>query len=205
MATKTNIKLSPWAFSVLLLAGGCWLHRGRPHARDPRRRCRRVRRDLPDRRRGPLARDEEGEGEVMSKDPPPRLTEAELTAQSANYRDINGVESMVCEIRELRAAIEASKATFVPAHLTLDMTKVRKFVEEIASLTATVQRESAWVNERNGVIAFLVGALTEVQRSPTIEEARTCAEMARQHIDEWHAGTWLPSPVDDPADWRSRR
>lgn len=67
-----------------------------------------------------------------------------------------------------------------------------------------LQHESRWVNELNGVVAFLVGALHEVLRSDSIEAAKTCAEMAIQNAAEYSAGSWTPGPVDDPADWRPK-
>lgn len=65
-----------------------------------------------------------------------------------------------------------------------------------------LQREAAWVNELNGLVAFLVGALHEVLRCDNIEAAKTCAEMAIQNVDEYRAGHWKPGPGDDPASWR---
>lgn len=67
-----------------------------------------------------------------------------------------------------------------------------------------LQRESRWVNELNGVVAFLVGALHEVLRCENIEAAKTCAEMAIQNAEEYRAGHWTPGPQDDPANWRGR-
>ncbi len=67
-----------------------------------------------------------------------------------------------------------------------------------------LQAESARTNEANGVIAFLAGVLAEMLRAKTIEEAHTLAVMARQTLEEWHAGMWKPGPHDDPADWRRR-
>lgn len=68
----------------------------------------------------------------------------------------------------------------------------------------TIQRESRWVNERNGALAFLSGVLHEILRAKTIEDARTFVEMALGHMAEFHAGTWTPGPADDAADWRRR-
>lgn len=69
---------------------------------------------------------------------------------------------------------------------------------------ADLQREATRVNELQGVQAFLVGVLHEVLRSKTLDDARTCAEIALQNIEEHHAGLWSPGPHDDPADWRRR-
>lgn len=66
-----------------------------------------------------------------------------------------------------------------------------------------LQRESAHVNELNGVVAFLVGAIDRIRQCETVEAARTCAEMALQAIAERHAGLWTPGPHDDPANWRT--
>lgn len=65
-----------------------------------------------------------------------------------------------------------------------------------------IQRESAWVNERNGVIAFLSGALAEVQKAKSISSAKTFAVVAEMTLAEWHAGTWQPGPGDDLANLR---
>lgn len=67
-----------------------------------------------------------------------------------------------------------------------------------------LQRESTWVNELNGLVAHLVGALHEVMHSQSIEAAKTCAEMAVQNVAEYHAGHWKPGPGDDPDDWRTK-
>jgi hypothetical protein len=67
-----------------------------------------------------------------------------------------------------------------------------------------LQRESARVNELGGVQAFLVGAFDEVLRCKTLEEAKTCAELALQSVSEYNAGTWKPGPHDDPANWRAK-
>lgn len=74
---------------------------------------------------------------------------------------------------------------------------------ETDNMTA-LQRESAWVNELNGVVAFLVGALHEVLRAENLEAAKTFAEMAIQSAEEYRAGHWTPGPHDDPANWRSK-
>lgn len=70
---------------------------------------------------------------------------------------------------------------------------------------AALQRESSNVNELNGVMAFLVGVLTEIDRCTTVEDARTCAEMALQNLAEYRAGIWKPGPHDDAADWRPNK
>lgn len=69
---------------------------------------------------------------------------------------------------------------------------------------ADLQREATWVNELNGVVAHLVGVLDQIMRCPSLEAAKTCAEMALQNAAEYRAGHWKPGPGDDPADWRSR-
>lgn len=74
--------------------------------------------------------------------------------------------------------------------------------EQIDELTATVQRESAWVNERDGIIAHLSGVLHEIARCTSIENARTFAKTARVNLAERHAGLWSPGPRDDAADWK---
>lgn len=66
-----------------------------------------------------------------------------------------------------------------------------------------LQRESRWVNELQGVVSFLSGVLHEVATSKTIDEAKTCVEMAQQHLAEYRSGLWIPGPQDDPADWNS--
>ncbi len=75
--------------------------------------------------------------------------------------------------------------------------------DDTTKLTA-LQRESAQVNALNGLVAFLSGALHEVTRSKTVEDAKTCAEMAMVGIAEFHAGLGTPGPHDDPANWRRR-
>lgn len=67
---------------------------------------------------------------------------------------------------------------------------------------AEIQAESARTNEANGVIAFLVGVIGEIEKAKTRQEASTIVEMARQSIAEWHAGLWKPGPHDDAANWR---
>ena len=76
--------------------------------------------------------------------------------------------------------------------------------DETAPLAA-LQRESAMVNDLNGLKAFIAGALHEISRCCTLEDAKTCAELAAQSIAEFDAGLWRPGPGDDPADWRRRR
>lgn len=76
--------------------------------------------------------------------------------------------------------------------------------ETAADVLEQLQRESAEVNDLNGLVAFVVGALHEVMRSKSIEDAKTCAEMTLANINEYHAGLWRPGSHDDPADWRKR-
>lgn len=89
-----------------------------------------------------------------------------------------------------------------------EMTAARKIVHRAARNVdraedlATIQRESARVNEQGGVIAHLVGVLAEVMRATTVENARTFAEIALSNIEAWHAGAWTPGPHDDAADWK---
>lgn len=65
-----------------------------------------------------------------------------------------------------------------------------------------LQREAAEVNDLNGLVAFLAGVLDAIRRCTTIEEARTCAEMGLQALEERRAGLWSPGSHDDPANWR---
>jgi len=46
-------------------------------------------------------------------------------------------------------------------------------------LLAALQRESAMVNDLNGVKAFCVGAFHEILRARTVEDARTCLQVER--------------------------
>jgi len=71
-----------------------------------------------------------------------------------------------------------------------------------AEQLAAIQRESARVNELNGVVAFCAGAFAAIATATTLEEAQTCADMAAQSLDERHAGLWRPGPHDDPKDWK---
>lgn len=70
---------------------------------------------------------------------------------------------------------------------------------------AALHRESAMVNDLNGLRSFLVGVFYEIQRCATLDQAKTCAQMAVVMVAEYDAGMWRPSPGDDPADWRPRR
>lgn len=74
----------------------------------------------------------------------------------------------------------------------------------MSSSLEALQREAGHVNELNGVVAFLVGALHEILRCENIDAAKTCAEMAIGSAEEYRAGHWTPGPHDDPANWRSR-
>lgn len=69
---------------------------------------------------------------------------------------------------------------------------------------ADLQREASEVNELNGVVAFCAGVFARILQCRTLDEARTCAEMGAQSLEERHAGLWKPGPHDDPADWRAR-
>ncbi len=69
---------------------------------------------------------------------------------------------------------------------------------------AAFQREATWVNELQGVQAFLAGVFHEILKCRTLEDAKTCAEMGLQGIEEYRNGLWIPGPHDDPADWRRR-
>lgn len=69
---------------------------------------------------------------------------------------------------------------------------------------AALQREASQVNDLNGLRAFLVGVLAEIQRCSTLEQAQTCAEMAVAHVAEYDAGLWKPGRGDDPVNWRPR-
>lgn len=66
------------------------------------------------------------------------------------------------------------------------------------------QKEAARVNSLQGLRAFLVGALSEIGRCRSLDQAQTVAEMAIATIAEYDAGIWHPGPGDDPADWRPR-
>lgn len=98
----------------------------------------------------------------------------------------------------LGAAMEDIAERGIDAHLADLETDMNN--EELTAL----QRESARVNEMGGVIAHLVGVLAEVHRATSVETARTFAEIALANIEAWHAGTWLPGPGDDAADWSPR-
>ena len=78
--------------------------------------------------------------------------------------------------------------------------------EEPARLVplAALQREASEVNELNGVVAFCVGVLAEIQRCSSLADAKTIAEMGAQALEERRLGLWKPGPHDDPADWRRR-
>lgn len=67
---------------------------------------------------------------------------------------------------------------------------------------SALQREATWVNELQGVQAFLYGVLHEILKCKTIVDAKTCAEMGLQGIAGYGGGMGVPR--DDPADWRSR-
>jgi hypothetical protein len=67
-----------------------------------------------------------------------------------------------------------------------------------------LQKESRWVNELNGVVAFLSGALDEISKCTDLESAKVVAEMASGFIAEYHAGQWTPGPIDDPSAWRPK-
>jgi hypothetical protein len=77
--------------------------------------------------------------------------------------------------------------------------------EPAADLLPALQRESTRVNELNGVCAFFVGVLAEIERCETLDQAKTFARIALDTNEERHAGLWTPDPNDDPASWRSRR
>jgi len=78
-------------------------------------------------------------------------------------------------------------------------------MHDAVKLLAALQRESAEVNDLNGVVAFCAGVFAEIRRCSTLEQAKTCAEMGAQALEERHRGLWSPGPYDDPADWRERR
>lgn len=69
---------------------------------------------------------------------------------------------------------------------------------------AALQREATEVNDLNGVVAFCAGAFARIARCKSLDEAKTCAEMGAQSLNERHAGLWKPGPHDDPADWNPR-
>ena len=120
------------------------------------------------------------------------------SAQNINTL-IDLVPSLVEEIERMRADRDAATAKAAARGIVAGL---RTAEEDKAELLRTVQRESALVNERDGVIAHLVGVLAEVHRAKTIEDAKTFAEIALGNIEEWHRDAWKPGPHDDAADWK---
>jgi hypothetical protein len=120
------------------------------------------------------------------------------------------LQQLLAEWQEQRAEVARLRAEVVDERdgrianrelLAVYMRESPRLQAECDDLLAAVQRESAWVNERNGVIAFLAGAFAEVAKSKSITTAKTIAEMVEMTLAEWHAGTWQPGPSDDPANW----
>ena len=60
---------------------------------------------------------------------------------------VNALPELLDEVERLRAAVEQSKSTFIPAHLALDMAKVLKLVNETARLRAERDQLRALVEE----------------------------------------------------------
>lgn len=64
-----------------------------------------------------------------------------------------------------------------------------------------LQAESSRTNERDGMIAFLVGVLDRIRRPTMCAEAIGVADRALDYVKLWQAEQWAPGPKDDPADW----
>ena len=69
---------------------------------------------------------------------------------------------------------------------------------------AALQRESSHVNALNGTRAFCVGVLHEVLRAPTLEAAKTSAEMALADLAAHDETDPNVARLGDPADWSPR-
>lgn len=119
----------------------------------------------------------------------------ELHAMAAELR------SSRAELARLRGECEQIKADAVLA-LALDQEQMDADAKERAGLLAAVQRESAAVNEANGLRAHLVGVLHEISRCTTLDNAKTFAKSALADLAERDAGLWSPGPSDDAADWK---
>lgn len=70
---------------------------------------------------------------------------------------------------------------------------------------AALQREAAEVNNLNGVVAFCAGVFARIARCASLDEAKTCAEMGAQSLEERRVDLWKPGPHDDPAEWSPSR
>lgn len=86
--------------------------------------------------------------------------------------------------------------------LAMDQEQIDALSAERDGLLRAVQRESARVNEAGGVQAHLVGALHEISRCATLDNAKTFAVTALANVEENRAGLWQPGPSDDAADWK---
>lgn len=81
--------------------------------------------------------------------------------------------------------------------------EIRRLRSERVPLS-DLQREATEVNDLNGVVAFCAGVFARIARCNSLDEAKTCAEMGAQSLEERRAGLWKPGPHDDPADWKPR-
>lgn len=69
-------------------------------------------------------------------------------------------------------------------------------------MSTALQRESAMVNDLQGVRAFCIGVFAEIMKAQSIEAARVLAECALADLAEHQAD---PSQrLEDPADWNVR-
>lgn len=98
---------------------------------------------------------------------------------------------------------DEAELTTLRAALAEQVAAGEEMRKENAGLLASVQRESAWVNEYGGVVAFTAGVFAEIVRAKTVEDARTFAEIAQGTLAEYQAGTWKPGPHDDAANWKA--
>lgn len=127
-------------------------------------------------------------------------TEASQWRGAALAAETN-LASLRSECDALRAELAETKQDAVFA-LAIDQEQIDELTAERDRLMASVQRESAWVNEAGGVQAHLVGVLHEITRCTTLDNAKTFATTALANIAERHGGLWSPGPHDDAADWK---
>lgn len=118
-------------------------------------------------------------------------------ARSAAVRDHVDVDSDAFDSMAFERDVAVHACDVAQAEALQFRADLDAAVRESANLLATVQRESARVNEMTGVIAHLVGVLAEVHRATSIENARTFAELALANIEAWHHDAWKPGPSDD--------
>lgn len=69
-------------------------------------------------------------------------------------------------------------------------------------MSTALQRESAMVNDLQGVRAFCIGVLSKIMSAGSIEVARVLAECALADLAEHQADPGRR--LEDPADWNVR-